>query len=145
MKCRTVNKNLVQYYNKELSVAKDEAIRNHIKNCTSCYRLYRELEATYNLIEKKEVLKPNPFLYTRINQKLENIKNGKNQPYFIPVYKKVLQPILLSFFILIGIVGGIKLGNISAAQPEKQLLVSQTTEFYLNDLKQEKIEAFLLK
>ena len=145
MKCKTANKKLTLYFNNNLSVAQNEAIKNHLKNCESCYNLYSELKTTYNLIEKKETLKPNPFLYTRINQQLVNIKNIENQPIFIPAYKKVLQTVLLSFVILIAVGGGIKLGSLSGIQQEKQILVSQTTEFYFNDLGQEKIEFFLLR
>ncbi len=144
MKCKTANKKLTPYFNNELSVEQNKTIKNHLKNCESCYNLYSELKTTYDLIEKKETLKPNPFLYTRINQQLINIKNKENQSIFIPVYKKVLQTVLLSFVILIAVGGGIKLGSLSRIQQEKQLLVSQTTEFYFNDLGQEKIEVFLL-
>ncbi|MEA3450852.1 MAG: zf-HC2 domain-containing protein [Bacteroidota bacterium] len=144
MKCKTAHKKLTHYFNNELSVAEDEAIKNHLKNCENCYNLYSELKTTYNLIEKKETLKPNPFLYTRINQQLINIKNKENQPVFIPAYRKVLQTVLLSFVILIAVGAGIKLGSLSGIQQEEKILVSPTTEFYFNDLGQEKIEVFLL-
>lgn len=144
MKCKTANKKLILYFNNELSVAEDEAIKNHLKNCENCYNLYSDLKTTYNLIEKKETLKPNPFLYTRINQQLINIKNKENQPVFIPAYRKVLQTVLLSFVILIAVGAGIKLGSLSGIQQEEKILVSPTTEFYFNDLGQEKIEVFLL-
>jgi len=144
MKCKKANKKLTLYFNNELSVAEDEAIKNHLKNCENCYNLYSELKTTYNLIGKKETLKPNPFLYTRINQQLINIKNKENQSVLIPAYRKVLQTVLLSFVILIAVGAGIKLGSLSGIQQGKKILVSQTTEFYFNDLGQEKIEVYLL-
>ncbi len=144
MKCKTVNKNLILYFNNEISEEKKNVIQNHLKTCNACYRLYSELEATYNLIGTTEKLSPNPFLYTSINQKLINLKNKENKIFLIPGSKNALQTALMSFFIIIAVVGGILLGNLTETHSKKQVLISKTTEYYFNDLSQEKIETFLL-
>lgn len=144
MKCKTVHKKLIFYSNGELNSSETEEIRTHLLDCKKCYDLYTELETTLNLIEKKKILEPNPFLYTRIKQELDNIGSEKNRTAFIPVYKKVLQPVLLSLILAIGLFSGIKLGNTYELKQQEKLAVSQTTEFYFNDLQQEKLEVLLI-
>ena len=144
MKCKTINRKLILYFNNELSDSQKKEIKKHLENCEDCYKLYSELEMTFNLIEKKEVLKPNPFLYTRISQKLIDIKSQKSLSIFSPVYKKILQPVLLSFVLVIGLFLGVKLGSINEIEQKEQLFVSHTTEFYFNDLDQERLEVLLL-
>lgn len=144
MKCKTVHKKLIFYINKEINNTENEEIKTHLQNCENCFDLYTELEATLNLIKKKKTLEPNPFLYTRIKQKLKDIESEKKRVIFNPVYKKVLQPVLLSFFLAASLFSGIKLGNIYEIKQQEQLSVSQTTEFYFNDLEQERSEVLLL-
>lgn len=144
MKCKIVHKKLIFYSTGELNNSEKEGISTHLKNCENCHNLYNELESTLNLVEKKKTLEPNPFLYTRIKQKLDNLENEKSQTVFNPVYKKVLQPVFLSFILAIGLFSGVKLGNTFVMDQEEKLSVSRTTEFYFNDFEQEKLETFLL-
>lgn len=145
MKCKTVHKKLIFYINDEFIGSENEEIKNHLKNCEKCCNLHTELKTTLNLIEKKKTVKPNPFLYTRIKQKLNEIESEKRQIVFKPVYKKILQPVLLSFLLAGGLFFGIKLGNTYETIQQKDNSVSQTTEFYFNDFKQENLEVLLLK
>lgn len=144
MNCKTVSEKLISYSNRELSVSENELLKTHLENCGSCQTLYAELEATLNLIEKRKSVKPNPFLYTRIKQRLEATEHRTNHPVYIPVYKKIVQPVLLSFLLVSGIFIGIKLGNICVSNQPSGLSKSQTTEFYFNDFQQEQLEVLLL-
>lgn len=144
MNCKTVSEKLISYSNGELSSSENDILKTHLENCGSCYHLYTEIETTLNLIEKRKTLEPNPFLYTRIKQRLDAIESGTDRPVFIPVYRKVLQPVLLSFLLASGVFFGIKLGNICALNHQEKYSKSQTTEFYFNDFQQEKLEVLLL-
>ena len=144
MNCKTVFEKLISYSNGELNDPENEMLKTHLENCRSCNNLYTELETTLNLIEKKKTLEPNPFLYTRIKQRLDAIEHGTDRPVFIPIYKKVFQPVLLSFLLVSGMFLGIKLGNICVTNHHVKISESQTTEFYFNDFQQEKLEVLLL-
>ena len=144
MKCKTVHKKLIFYINDELKGSENKEINNHLKNCKNCISLFTELETTLALIEKRKPVKTNPYLYTRIKQRLEDIENEKKQSVFKSVFKKVLQPVLLSFLLAMGLFSGIKLGNTYEIKQQEQLQESQTTEFYFNDFEQENIEILLL-
>ena len=145
MKCKNIHKKLISYINDELTGSKNIQIKSHLKNCEKCYNIYTELATTLNLVGEKKTIKPNPFLYTRIKQKLNEIENEKKQTVHNPVYKKVLQPAFLSLLLAAGIFTGIKLGSSYEIKQQKNISVSQTTEFYFNDFNQEKLEIVLLK
>ncbi len=144
MKCKLVQNKLIFYSNGDLSSSENKEIKTHLQNCENCYALYTELETTLILIENKKTIEPNPFLYSRIKQKLDNLESKKEQATFNPVYKKILQPVILSFLLVIGLYSGVRLGNTFSIKQQDILSVSQTTEFYLNDLQQEKLEVLLL-
>jgi len=144
MECKKVHEKLIFYSYDELNSFENEGIKTHLQNCENCYNLYTELEATINLIKKKKNLEPNPFLYTRIKQKLEVIENEKNQPVFSPAFIKVLQPVFLLFLLAISLISGIELGNTFEIKQQEEISMSQTTEFYFNDFHQEKLEVLLL-
>lgn len=145
MKCKNVHKKLIFFINDELTGSVNEEIKIHLKTCKKCNNIYTELETTLNLVGKKKTIKPNPFLYTRIKQKLNEIEIEKKQAVFNPVYKRVLQPVFLSLLLAAGIFTGIKLGSSYEIKQQKNISVSQTTEFYFNDFNQEKLEIVLLK
>ncbi len=145
MKCKLVSKEkIILYYNNELSPLQNEEIKNHIENCEACFHLYSNLEMTYDLINIKDSLETNPFLFTRISQRLVDIKNRENQTIFQPIYHKMAQALVFSFVVIIGLLGGILLGSIEKPEDYEQSSVLQTTEFYFNDLEQEKMEALLI-
>ena len=145
MKCKAVSKEkMILYYNNELSHIQSEKVKMHMENCEECLHLYSNLELTYNLTNEKEFVEPNPFLYTRINQRLVDIKYNENQTILQALYPKLLQTVLFSFVVIIGLLGGIMLGSIDKNQVYEQSLTSPTTEFYFNDLEQEQMEALLI-
>ncbi|MCD4792421.1 MAG: zf-HC2 domain-containing protein [Bacteroidales bacterium] len=145
MKCKNIHKKLIFFINDELTGSINEEIKIHLKGCKKCNNIYTALETTLNLVGKKKTIKPNPFLYTRIKQKLNEIEIEKKQAVFNPVYKRVLQPVFLSLLLAAGIFTGIKLGSSYEIKQQKNKSVSQTTEFYFNDFNQEKLEIVLLK
>ncbi len=142
MNCKSVNKKLIFYIDNETSKSEHEEIQAHLKSCKKCSALYYELKTTLKLIGERKTPEPNPFLYTRIKQELERRKS--REKFYNFSLNRVLQPVFLSFLLILGVAGGIKLGSMYETKQNNQNVISQTTEFYLNDFEQEKIEAFLL-
>lgn len=142
MKCKTVQRKMISYSELEFKDKEQEAFFEHISSCQSCNHLYEELQLTYQLIEKKEVLPENPFLLTRIMQKIEERNSEKEA--VIPVYQRILQPVLLSLLLLVGIFGGIQMGNSYEMVETESLSETQSTEYFFNDMQQEKMEIYLL-
>ncbi len=142
MKCKTVHKKLFLYIDNETTDSENVKINNHLQSCENCKQLYYDLKTTLNIINEQETLKPNPFLYTRIKQKLDVIEDKRKQNIFVPVYKKILQPVLLSFLLIVGFFFGIKIGN--TYETKKYEDISLKTELYFDDFQQEEIEILLL-
>jgi hypothetical protein len=102
----------------------------------------KKVNAAYDSLSKQHRLEPNPFLFTRIERRIEEIENSASAVSFIPA-KQVLQPVLMSLIILLALLGGIRIGSIW--NTTEQTNEKYTTEYLLNDIKQEHIEVALLK
>ena len=145
MKCKIVTEKLIFYLDNEIEEEEREQIKEHLAECNKCNELFNELTSVLEYTKLKEIPEVNPFLYTRIKQKLENYKDDKAEILLSFIHRLQLQPIILSFLLIFGLAGGIKLGNLYDANSSNDNTISQTTEYYLNDLAQEKLEAFLLE
>jgi len=107
MNCKEANKNIIFHIEKELSSEKEKELLKHISDCDSCEKIFNELKATFATIEIEKTIETNPFFYTRLQQKIENIEEVKTNYS----YKRILQPIIAGLLILISINIGIYLGN----------------------------------
>lgn len=141
MNCKKAQNKFPEYFNNNLNRTTYAGISKHLNNCEVCKNIYSEFIANYRLIDEKIILQPNPFLYTQINQKLNNQKQTTS---YKPIYQRILKPVLMISILLIGIWCGIKLGNIYKPIQTKQIVLNKTNEFYFNDIEQEKIELILL-
>ena len=142
MNCQEVKRKMIFYSDGELSDAESRAFRAHLDDCNECAHLYNELQSTISLTGKRKRLESNPFLFTRIEEKLEAMEN--RTPRQVPVYRRVLQPVSLSLMVAAGLYLGILLGNAYNAAENENQLNGFTTEYYLNDFQQEDIEYWLL-
>lgn len=144
MECKKIHKKLIFYAYDELNSVENKAIKTHLQNCKNCTHIYSELESTLNLIKTQKNIETNPFLYTRIKQKMELIENKKDQPVFNASFTKLLQSSFFLLLLAIGIISGIELGNTVEVNQQEELSISQTTESYFIDFHQEQLEFLLL-
>ncbi len=107
MNCKEANKDLIFLIEKELSSEKEKELLKHISDCDSCEKKFSELKASLATIETEKQIETNPFFYTRLEQRIENLEEAKESFS----YKRVLQPILAGLLILISINVGIYIGN----------------------------------
>ncbi len=140
--CKISNNKLIALLNNELPAEESKAVKEHIEKCSRCKSLYFELEQTYMLINEKKSIKPNPFLYTRIKQKLNDIEKSQAKK---PKYIQVLQPVFFSFVLIMFFWGSLKLGDTyTKIYEQDKNTLTYSTEYYLNDLEQENLELILL-
>ena len=143
MKCREVRKRLTDYASVDLKPTTYTVVRKHLELCAECSALLEELNSTMELIDKRKRLEPNPFLYTRIKEKLSD--SGKDEVRLrVPVYKRILQPIMLSLIMAGALFTGIKIGNTMVKKQEQALNSIEETKYYLNDMEHESLEMFLM-
>jgi len=142
MNCSVVRKKLIFYIEGELESQEREQVSQHLADCEQCYHLYEKLQSTMKIAEKRKPIEPNPFLYTRIKERLDAMEKTKQRTE-IPVYQKILRPIILSLVLLLGLYGGNRLGNFYESS-QIQTYSTPSTEYYLNDMQQERLEVLLL-
>lgn len=145
MKCKEVNKKLVSYINNELSNTENENVKSHLESCAICNEIVVEFQNTMNLFDDRITLQPNPFLYTRILQELNILHTVQDNNGFLPVFKRVLLPVMFSLLLIFSVFLGITLGNIYETNQQEKETSSLTIEYFFNDLEQETVEVSLLK
>ena len=137
MKCEPIKQNLFNYAEGNLSEVEKLMVTEHLKSCSDCRKLANILIDSFELIESQKVLNPNPFIYTRIEQKLQTQKLTKS-------YSGILKPILVSLMILISLYGGIRIGKIYIDTATTNQYSSNSENYYWNDITQESLEISLL-
>ncbi len=143
MKCKEVRKRLADYVSGDLKPSAYKVVRKHLELCAECSALLEELDSTMGLIDKRNRLEPNPFLYTRLKEKISD--SGENEVRIkIPVFRRVLQPMILSLVLAGALFAGIKLGNTIVNEEEQATTYAEETEYYLNDMEHESLEVYLL-
>lgn len=143
MKCKEVRKRLADYASGDLKPELYGIVGKHLETCQECSALIEQLNSTMELIDKRKKLEPNPFLYTRIKEKLSD--SAENEVLIqVPVFKRILQPIVLSLLMTGALFTGIKIGNIVVSEREQALNYIEKTEYYLNDLEHESLEVYLM-
>ena len=74
MKCKDINKDLVFFAEGSLTGKRKEEISNHLTECEMCRNFVKELIYNLEIIEKEKEVDPNPFMYSRIQNKINNIE-----------------------------------------------------------------------
>ncbi|MDD5570887.1 MAG: hypothetical protein PHD97_06985 [Bacteroidales bacterium] len=110
MKCQKVQSNLIFFIGKELSQEDEEQTKLHLSACDECSMLYRRVNETINFINIERNEKVNPFLFTRINEKIKN----SNSREIIPAYYRLAHAFVFALIISAGLAAGILLGTKNA-------------------------------
>ncbi|MHC1708592.1 MAG: anti-sigma factor [Bacteroidales bacterium] len=108
MNCTQVKNNLWFYAEKSLSQEKMKEVEEHLGICSSCALLAVEFVKTDDLLQRSKRVSANPYLYTRILQRLENETTPKRQ-FSIPLLIRNLSFVAVA--VLTGVLLGINLIN----------------------------------
>lgn len=143
MNCKQINNKLIFYIEKSLSSEDMQQVNYHLNRCDSCKNISVLLSSSLNIINKEKRVEVNPFMHTRVLQALENRKNQTGLA-FNAMFKRVLQPMLYSAILVVGIGFGISMGNMATKSPYNTYANADMDELFLNDFNEEPIEFFLL-
>lgn len=144
MNCKEVYIKIIQYLEGDMDEKTRILFMSHLRNCSLCEHLLNEVDATFNLYNNRDMLKTDPFMFTRITQEIENRRssNSLSSKYF-----HILRPMVVAAVLIIGIYLGIGLGEQYVAE-ENNIAISDIqlmeNEFLFNDFSFESIESFLL-
>jgi hypothetical protein len=102
MDCSFIRNNLFSYQERLLSDKENKEFTDHLQSCEECSKIVSDFHSVLSFIDEKKADEPNPYSSTRILQRIESqIEIVKNKPN--PFFQRILQPIALSFFLLIAI------------------------------------------
>lgn len=139
MNCHSANKNMEKYLSGKLKGRKEMAFKNHMESCGHCSTLLTNTLNTLSLLDEKPATLPSqPFLYTRIKQKIET-KRAERAPL---AFKPILQPAIYLSVLAITIFGGIKLGHyyLQKQTGDEYYIEAMAKSYYLDGLEIEPLE-----
>lgn len=142
MKCKNLHKDLIFFVEGALTPERKNEISNHLSGCEICRKFVNELSYSFEIIEKEKKIEPNPFLYSRIHNKINDYE--RNISTIKVTTAKILRPVFVILLILLGVFSGIKLGNSYSSKHSNYDSELQIITYYLNDLQHESVETILL-
>lgn len=143
MNCKTVHNKLIFFLENELPVSEMKQVEQHLESCSECALFLKEMQLSFSILEDEKVHEQNPFFYTRVKARLENM--DAKQVVGQAIFARVLQPLAFSVILLLGVYGGIKLGQPHKTELASSTLSEQQMVPYLNGMDAEPIEAFLME
>jgi len=105
MNCLTVRDHLFSYHENQLSEEEKYAFDGHLKSCKECAAIFSGIESLDELIQQKKSKQPNPFIHTRTIQRIES-EGEKPVAWYLPVSKKILRPVVISFILFFAVGAG---------------------------------------
>jgi anti-sigma factor RsiW len=138
MKCRSVQKRLSAYQDRELDPRDQEEISRHLLSCQSCREQYAELERVWQTLGELQEIRPDSWFYLQLVRKVKEPRERGFLPGLQWVFPILRTPAIASILLAIGILTGTYLGNTLARsdflpfQPERS---TYSQEAFLDSLK----------
>lgn len=140
MNCQLCQKELDAYREGTLPEGIRIQVENHLGDCKECAKSFRLLSLSDNVMNEEKRSQSNPFLVTRIMAGIEELELNRASRERIPVYQKVLKPVLISVSVAAAIFIGVLAGSsYLPAQSTDRIPVEMT---YMNDAALESVELF---
>jgi predicted anti-sigma-YlaC factor YlaD len=133
MDCSIVQHNLFDYMENKLSPDIRRDFEAHLSVCHSCTQIFTALQSMETAIEKSKKTETDPFIETRIIQRIENeLTKHKN--------KRILsfRPILVTLTLICAIAMGFAIGKINSDRMKGSVEVQNQienlkTELFIHD------------
>lgn len=145
MNCKNLHKKLIFFLEGDLPKNESEQIQLHLTECEECALFFEDMKNTLSIIEDEKLPEVNPFFYTRLKARIENQESAETDYSRRPVFARILQPVVFSILLLIGVYSGFKVGQSKSVQVANNTSSEQEIIPYLNEMKTESIEAFLME
>jgi len=114
MKCRSVQKKLSAYQDRELEPREQEQVRSHLLGCQACREQYAELERVWQTLGGVEEIHPDPWFYRQIVRKIKKPREKRLLPTRQNVFERFRTPVAVSIILIVGLLAGTYLGSILA-------------------------------
>lgn len=131
--CDQVRRNLFDFQEKKLSEENSRDFETHLKSCSACSLLYQDFLHYDAIIDQKKTTEINPFISTRIIQALETISGTVVQNFFT-TQKRILQPVFVSFLVVLAVFTGYLLMNSRNPHPTSTANRNEMIQLMQSDL-----------
>ena len=111
MKCRSVQKKLSAYQDRELKPLEEEELSRHLLSCRSCRKEYEQLDRVWQTLGGLEEITPGPWFYPQLARKLKEPRKRALLPSLRRVFQFVGAPAMASIILVIGLVAGSYVGS----------------------------------
>ena len=145
MKCKQVHTRLLDYLEGNLPPQEIKQVKDHLKVCQACSDLCQQMGESWQMV-KADRIGYQPFLYTRIQQRLENRAVSRDHSWHRWV-RLARQPVIFFLVLFLGIAIGIQLGKdlggaggMAVQNQQSDYLEAYADNQYWNGLKLESLE-----
>lgn len=108
--CQEVQPHLFEFSEGMLPEHVRQSILTHLSTCPTCAATHQRLININKTIEREKAIEPDPFLSTRLMQRLEaGLERQQHGLYFR--IKPILQPALITLGLLVAIFSGLLIGQ----------------------------------
>ncbi len=140
MNCQLCQRELDGYREGTLPEGIRIQVESHLGECKTCAESFQLIGLANEVMDEEKRMQSNPFLVTRIMTGIEELEQERKIHLRIPVYQKVLKPVLISVSIAAAIFIGVLAGSsYLPTQPISKLPIEMT---YMNDAALESIDLF---
>jgi len=125
----------ISFLDKTINVSEREDYEIHFGICHNCKEALLQIQNSLEIINSQKEIKANPFLYTRIKEKMNIYEK-------VSIRIRILKPVIVSGVALFALVVGISLGYFLTNMNSTQ---SNINSMVWNELDHENIEMAFLK
>ena len=131
MKCRTVQKKLSAYQDRELKPREQEEVAGHLAGCRDCCAQYAQLEKVRLTLAELAEIRPDPWFYRQVVGKIREPREHRFLSAFPHILRLLRAPVIASLILIIGLTAGGYFGTLvsrSGLFPFQQNPVSYAQE-----------------
>jgi anti-sigma factor RsiW len=114
MKCRTVQKKLSAYQDRELKLREQEEIASHLAGCRDCRAQYAQLEMVRLTLAELAEIRPDPWFYRQVIGKIIAPRKQRLWSAFPHILRLLRAPAIASIILIIGLTAGGYFGTLVA-------------------------------
>lgn len=131
--CKLLHENVFAYVEKDLPAVLLQLLDKHVAECAECAAIVTEFKSVLILMEEQKSIEPRPFAETRILQGIESrLEKQQNSP--LPVFRRILQPALISVGVATALAIGFFIGSDFATVNTQYSQSEEMTESVRTDL-----------
>ena len=139
MKCRNINRELLDYADGKLDETRRLVVENHMTSCKSCQEFTDKLRESLKTIEEEKSVEFDPYMFTRTMATIDTMERRNH----LIVKRRIWQPAMVAVFLFLIVLAGIHIGRDYKYQ--QAMTNDYATEvFFLNDIHNNSYEALLV-